>query len=215
MTRQAVRLTMVAGLIMAGVAAVGCAGKGETRHLKLDATQVTGKVAEGDPVKIVVTPFEDRRPDKTRVGLRTHLWGGETNFNVVGERPGDAIAKALVDRLKTRGWRERAWNARLAPNGSAGDADIVITGQVQEFSAHAKGRVFSTVINAKSRLVIQAKNLADGSTTTRNVEGVHGRTVIWFDQDDVQDLLVTTMMDGIDRLINDTVIEQKALRPAR
>jgi hypothetical protein len=39
--------------------------------------------------------------------------------------------------------------------------------------------------------------------------------VVWFSEDDVQQLLVVTLKDDIDRYLVDTMIEHKALRPAR
>lgn len=193
----------------------GCAGKGEVRYLDLSVKQPAAQVAAMEPVKIVIEPFEDRRLDKGRVGMRSHLWGGVTYFNIAGERPAEFVAQALADRLKNRGWNDRAWNVRVAPAGSATDADILISGQLLEFSANAKSRVFSTAINTNSKLTIQARNQSDKSTTTRSVEGAQTRTVFWFDEDDVQELLAATLKDGIDRLIADTMIEQRSLRPAR
>jgi hypothetical protein len=104
---------------------------------------------------------------------------------------------------------------RVAPAGSAADADIVISGQVQDFSAAVKSRVFSTVIDTSSRLTIQARNLVDRSTTVRTIEGGRSRTVFWFNEDDVRDQLAATLKDGLDRLIVDTTIDNKALRPSR
>jgi hypothetical protein len=95
------------------------------------------------------------------------------------------------------------------------DADIVISGQVLDFSANAKSRLFSTVVNTSSKLVITARNLGDQSTTIRGVEGAQRDTVVWFSEDDVQLLLAATLKDGIDRFFDDTTIEQKALRPVR
>ncbi len=204
---------LMMGLCVSVVA--GCAGKGEVRYLDLSTKPPAAQMAVAEPVKIVIEPFEDRRAEKGRVGMRTHLWGGVTYFNIAGERPGEFVAQALADRLRNRGWHERAWNVRVAPAGSVADADIVITGQLFEFSANAKSRVFSTAINTNSKLTIQAHNQADKSTTTRSAEGSQTRTVFWFDEDDVQDLLAATLKDGIDRIIVDTMIEQKSLRPAR
>jgi hypothetical protein len=102
-------------------------------------------------VKIVIEPFEDRRFEKSRVGMRSHLWGGVTYFNITGERPGDVSTKALADRLKAHGWLKQAWNVCVSPAGSQTDADIVISGQVQDFSTNAKSRVFSTLIETNSR----------------------------------------------------------------
>ena len=202
------------GLVGAMLAVVGCGGKGETRLLDVRTPVSAAPYAEGEPVTIVVEPFEDLRPDKSRVGVRTHLWGGVTYFNVIGEKSGEAIAKALADRLKNRGWRDRAWNVRVAPAGSVTDADIIISGQVNDLSVHAKSRVLSTVMTTTSKVTVLARNRGDQSSTTRTVEGAQSRTVFWFNEDDVQELLAATLQDGINRYISDTRIEQRALRPA-
>ncbi len=173
---------------------------------------------EPEPVRIVIEPFEDRRLEKNRLGLRTHLWGGVSYFNVAGERPGDVIAQALAERLKTRGWKDRPWTVRVASSGgmtNLNDDDIVISGQLLDFSANARSRFFSTVVTTSSKLVITARNIGNQSSTIRGVEGAQRETVVWFSEDDVQQLLAATLKDGIDRYLADTTIEQKALRPAR
>jgi hypothetical protein len=192
----------------------GCVGEGKTRYLDVRTPTAAAPSPEQEPVKIVIEPFEDRRDDKTRVGQRTHLWGGVTVFNVAGERPGEVIAQALADRLKNRGWRGRPWKVQVGRSADAPDADIVISGQVQEFSATAKSRVFSTVINASNKFSIQARNVGDTSTTIRSVEGAQRTTVFWFAEEDVQELLAATLKDGIDRFIADTMVTDRALRPA-
>lgn len=201
--------------IMMATMLAGCRGTGEMRYLDLREKPPMVQVTDIEPVKIAIEPFEDRRADKSRVGTRTHLWGGTTQFDVLGDRPAGAITQRLADRLKTRGWRDRVWNVRVAPAGSAADADIIISGQVQDFSTTVKSRVFSTVIDTTSRFTIQARNLADRSTTIRTIEGGRSRTVFWFNEDDVREQLAATLKDGLDRLIVDTTIENKALRPAR
>jgi hypothetical protein len=212
--RLCVGIVLTASLLMGA----GCGGTGKTFYLDLQQKQAPAQFMEPEPVRIVIEPFEDRRLDKNRLGLRTHLWGGVTYFNVAGERPGDVITQALVDRLKTRGWKDRPWTVRAASNGAVtnlNDADIVISGQLLDFSANAKSRLFSTMVNTSSKMVITARNRGDQSTTIRGVEGAQRDTVVWFSEDDVQQLLATTLKDGIDRFLDDTTIEQKALRPAR
>lgn len=203
-----------AGLIGVMVMMAGCGGKGETRYLDVRTPTAVAPSPEQEPVRIVIEPFEDRRADKTRVGQRTHLWGGVTVFNVTGEHPGEVIAQALADRLKSRGWRGRPWKVQVGQSAAVPDADIVISGQVSEFSATAKSRAFSTVINASNKFSIQARNLSDSSTTIRSVEGAQRTTVFWFAEDDVQELLAATLKDGIDRFIADTMVTDRALRPA-
>jgi hypothetical protein len=195
----------------------GCAGTGQTVHLHVPQKQAAA-LSLDPAVRIVIEPFEDRRAEKTRLGLRTHLWGGVTYFDLAGERPGVVLAHALADRLSTRGWKDRAWTVRVASSAGAStsqDADIVVSGQLLDFSANAKSRAFSTMVNASSKLVITAKNLGDQSTTTRNIEGSQRDTLFWFCDEDVQHLLAATLKDGFDRYLVDTTIEQKAVRAAR
>ena len=128
------------------------------------------------------------------------------------------ITQALADRLKTRGWKDRAWTVRVASSGAVtnlNDADIVISGQLLDFSANAKSRLFSTVVNTSSKIVITARNLGDQSATIRGIEGAQRDTVVWFSEDDVQQFLAATLKDDIDRFVADTTVEQKALRPVR
>lgn len=212
--RLGVGIVLVASLLIGA----GCGGTGKTFYLDLQQKQTAAQYMEPEPVRIVIEPFEDRRLEKNRLGLRTHLWGGVTYFNVAGERPGDVIVQSLADRLKIRGWKDRPWTVRVASSGAAtnpNDADIVISGQLLDFSANAKSRLFSTVVNTNSKMVITARNLGDQSATIRNVEGAQRDTVVWFNEDDVQELMSATLKDGIDRFLADTTIEQKALRPVR
>jgi len=210
-----VRISLIMGAMLTVIVAAGCAGKGETHVLSFEAKPPAAQPSGVEPVKIVIKPFEDRRTDKVHIGVRTHLWGGVTHFDVTGGQPTDVVTQALVTRLKSRGWGERPWNVRLDRDGSETDADIVISGQIQDFSANARSRVFSTVVETTNRMTIQAKNLGDKSTTTRSIEEAQTRTVFWKNEVDVQELLAATMMDGIDRLIADTKIAGKALRPVR
>jgi hypothetical protein len=212
--RLGVGIALTASLLIGA----GCGGTGKTFYLDLHQKQAAAQFMEPEPVRIVIEPFEDRRLEWSRLGLRTHLWGGVTYFNVAGERLGDVIAQVLADRLKTRGWKDRAWTVRVASSGAVtnlNDADIVISGQLFDFSANAKSRPFSTVVTTGSKLVIVARNLGDQSSTTRSIEGAQRETVFWFSDEDVQRLLAATLKDDIDRYLAETTIDHKALRPVR
>ena len=196
----------------------GCRGTGATFYMDLQQKHAAAQFTEPEPVRIVIEPFEDRRSEKGRLGLRTHLWGGVTYFNVVGGRPGDVIAQTLADRLKTRGWEDRTWSVQMASSGAVtnlNDADIVISGQLLDFSVNAKSRLFSTVVTTSSKLVIAARNIGDQSSMTRNIESAQRETLFWFSKDDVQQLLAATLKDSIDRYLADTTIDHKALKPIR
>ena len=193
----------------------GCGGSGQTVHFDVLPPQQPVQQAEPEAVKIVIEPFEDRRADKHRIGMRTHLWGGVTNFNVTGEKPGEVYAQALADRLRGSGWLDRSWDVRVAPAGSTPNADIVISGQIFEFSANAKSRMFSTYLTTSNKLTISARNNVDHSSTSRSLESAQSDTVVWFSEDDVERLVVATIKDTIDRYLADTTISQRALRPKR
>ena len=212
--RLGVGIALTVGLLMGA----GCGGTGKTVYLDLQLQQPAAQYQEPEPVRIVIETFEDRRLEKSRLGLRTHLWGGVTYFNVAGEKPGDVVAQAFADRLKTRGWKDRTWTVRVVSSRAVtnqNEADIVISGQLLDFSANAKSRLFSTVINTSSKIVVTARNLSDQSSTTRGIEGAQRDTVVWFSEDDVQQLLAATLKDGIDRYLEETTIAQNTLRPAR
>jgi hypothetical protein len=208
---------VVAGMMLSVglLAGSGCGGAGQTFYFDVTPKQQPAQKTEPEAVKIVIEPFEDRRAEKTRIGMRTHLWGGVTYFNVAGEKPGEVYAQALADRLKTRGWNDRAWNVRVAPAGTVPEADIVISGQIYEFAANAKSRLFSTYVTTGNKVTITARNNEDRSSTSRSLEGAQTDTVIWFGEEDVQRLLAATVKDTLDRYLSDTTIVQRALRPAR
>ncbi|HLZ32413.1 MAG TPA: hypothetical protein VKP13_00250 [Nitrospira sp.] len=210
-------MRMCAGMVLTVgfLAVAGCGGTGQTFYLDVIPKPQPGPLVAAEPVKIVIEPFEDRRVEKNRMGMRTHLWGGVTYFNVAGEKPGEVYAQALADRLKARGWQDRSWDVRVAPAGSVADADIVISGQIFEFSANAKSKVFSTSLTTSNKLTIVARNNVDRSSTSRSLEGAQSDTVFWFGEEDVQKLMTGTVKDTLDRYLSDTTISQRALRPIR
>jgi hypothetical protein len=210
-----VRVGLAMVLSLGLLASSGCGGSGQTFYLDVLPKQQPAQMADPETVKIVIEPFEDRRVEKNRIGMRTHLWGGTTYFNVAGEKPGQVYAQALAERLQARGWQDRAWNVKVVPAGSNPDADIVISGQIFEFAANAKSRLFSTYITTSNKLTITARNNVDRSSTNRSIEGSQSDTVVWFAEDDVKQLMAATMKDTLDRYLSDTTILQRAVRPSR
>ena len=211
LVRVGARLVLLVGF----VALAACGGSGQTLHFDVLPPQQPVQQAEPEGLKIVIEPFEDRRADKQRIGMRTHLWGGLTYFNVVGEKPGELYANALADRLRAAGWLNRSWDVRVAPAGSMPNADIVISGQIFEFAANAKSRMFSTYLTTSNKLTITARNNGDRSATSRSLEGVQTDTVVWFSEDDVKRLMTATIQDTLDRYLADTTVSQRAVRPGR
>ena len=195
---------------------LGCAGTGEMVSLNLQTQQPFAQSSQTEPLKIVIEPFEDLRTDRSKIGQRTHWGGGVTNFNVNGGAPGVTIAEALAETLRQRGWNRRGWDARVVQAGvGVSGADIVIGGEIRDFSTNAKSRVFNTKLTGESRLVIKARNLADDSSTVRNIQGEQTKLVFWFTSEDVETLMSGLLQDGIERFITDTKIEGRTLKSAK
>ena len=126
------------------------------------------------------------------------------------------IAEALAETLRQRGWNRRGWDARVVQAGvGVSGADIVIGGEIRDFSTNAKSRVFNTKLTGESRLVIKARNLADDSSTVRNIQGEQTKLVFWFTSEDVETLMSGLLQDGIERVLTDTKIEGRTLKSAK
>lgn len=215
MRPHTIRLALGMGSLIGLMTLAGCTGTGEVVYLDLQAIPPAApskkqRGDQGEEIKVVVEAFQDLRPVKSRLGVRTHLWGGMTYFNVVGGKAGDVIAQVVADHLKQKGWR--VWVRKTGSTAPEGDPDVILTGQIQEFSANAKSRFFSTKLTAKSKLEVRARNAVDGSTTSMNLEGTSTDSVFWFEPEDVQELVNQTLKETLDRLTADTKIEKRALR---
>jgi uncharacterized lipoprotein YajG len=70
----------------------------------------------------------------------------------------------------------------------------------------------STELTAKSKLAVLARNAADGSTTSMNLEGTSTESVFWFEPKDLQNLVNQTLKESLDKLTADTKVEKRALR---
>lgn len=209
------RLAFGIGSIIGLLALTGCAAKGEVVYLEIQAVPAAPLSAkqqgeQREEIKVAVEVFEDQRPEKSHLGVRTHMWGGVTYFNVIGGKEGDVVAQVVADHLKQKGWR--VWVRRHGSPTPEGDPDVVLTGQVQEFSVHAKSRFLSTELTAKSKLAVLARNATDGSTTSMNLEGTSTESVFWFEPKDLQNLVNQTLKESLDKLTADTKVEKRALR---
>jgi cellobiose-specific phosphotransferase system component IIB len=167
----------------------------------------------GEKGMFLVVPFEDLRPQKNRLGMRTHFWGGVTYFDVSGGKPGDLLAHVVAEYLKQKGWRAKVEQiGQTGVSESGGKPDVRLTGQVQEFSTNAKSRFGSTEITVKLKVMLQGVNASDGSTAKLTLEGTRTSTVIWFEPEDVQALVTATLKEGLEKLFGDVKVEAKSLR---
>ena len=190
------------------VALAGCAGTGEVIPLQIHpiVTGSEGVAKQRAAVRVAMGSVEDGRSHKTGLGVRTHLWGGVSYFDVPGVNPADVVAQALTDYLTAKGWQVTKRGA--GDNG----ADVVLTGKILDFSVHAKSRVGYTEVTTKTKLALQAQNLADGSTIRMTLNGSGGDDIFWFDPEDAQALVNDVLTDSFGKLVQDTTVENKQLR---
>lgn len=190
------------------IALAGCAGTGEVIPLQIHpiVSGSDGAARKSGVVRAAVGSIEDARSHKTGLGARTHLWGGVSYFDVPGGNPPDVVAQALIDYLTAKGWQ--------VTRQGIGDkeADIVLTGKILDLSVQAKSRVGFTEITARTKLALQAVNVADESTVRMTLNGSGADDVFWFDPEDAQALVNGVLTDSFSKLVQDTKIENTSLR---
>jgi hypothetical protein len=203
-----VRHNLMIGIgLLVGSLVTGCAGPGERIDLKVPAPVADKTVAAIGSATIVIQPFEDERTDRLHLGTRYHLWGGESRFSFPSGTLGEATAKAFADYLKSKGW-----NATVAQGNEAAGSDITVTGKIVGLRVDAISGIGQTTLNAKSRMVVQVKNHADGSQVRETLTSEGSNQVFWFDPEDAQELLNDLYSKNFEKFVTDTKLDGKILK---
>ncbi len=204
------RRTMLFVCGMSLLTLVGCAGKGEVVMVNIPAEQPAAVSTSVTPqgLRVAVETFEDSRQTKARLGTRSHLWGGESHFDVPGGSSSDAATQALVRYLNRHGWQARV----VKPGTALSGADLTISGHLQALSVDAKSRVGSTKLTTTSKITIRALNGADGSAVRMTLNGAGSDSVFWFEPKDAEQLINTMLDDSFARLFQSTKVEGTVLR---
>ncbi len=190
------------------ILATGCAGKGERIDLKVPiASGADEKVVAMSSVTAAIQPFEDHRTDRSHLGTRHHIWGGESHFSLPSGTLGEATAQAFADYLKGKGW-----NATVAKGNGGVGADITITGKLVDVGVDAQSGIGQTTLNAKSRMVVQVINVADGSQVRETLTSTGTNQVFWFDPEDAQELLNELYNKNFEKFVTDTILDGKILK---
>ena len=190
------------------IIATGCASKGERIDLKVPtANRAVEKIVAMNSATVAILPFEDNRTDRLHLGTRYHLWGGESHFSLPSGTLGEATAQSLTDYLNGKGW-----NATVAKDNGAVEADITITGKLVDVGVDAKSGIGQTTLNAKSRLVVQVKNYADGSQVRETLTSTGTNQVFWFNPEDAQELLNELYNKNFEKFVTDTTLDGKILK---
>ncbi len=205
-------------LVVMGMALIllsACAGAGAVVALNLRAIPSAASLLDPDAeqIAVLVEPFEDLRPQQSRLGLRTHLGGGFTYFSVEGRDAAGTFTRVVGEYLEQMGWL--VWVKKPGEPAPQVSPDVRITGQLKELSVRAKSRLGSTVITCKLKAVVLGVNAADQSTVSVSLEGIRTRTVLWFETDDVQELVNQTLRDSLRKLMADLKVVDRTLRLKR
>lgn len=198
-------------IVSLGVA--GCQGAGQTVNFNPHAFPSTMKAppTHHEDLTIVVEPFQDKRSQKTRLGSRTHFWGGATHFNAWNGNLGEGMADLALEYLQQEKWQASRATGSEPPAGSA-PADVILTGDILVMEANAKTGFGFTDIEVKIRVAFEAKNSVDGSTV-RMVLGANGTdSVVTFDPNDVEVLTNHVAKDLFNQLFLDLTVKDRAFQ---
>jgi hypothetical protein len=198
-------MRLIGGIGLAVLA--GCAGTGEVIPLRLHLAPAGAEkaVKPAEPLKVALGEFWDGRSVQAGLGVRTHLWGGVSYFDVPGSKPAETVAHLLADYLTAKGWN-------VLKQGGTERADVVLTGKILELFVHVKSRVGSTAMTTKTKLAIQAKNSSDDSIVRMTLNGAGSENVFWFDPEDLEEVVNEVLADSFGKLVQDTTLVNRMLR---
>jgi len=212
-------MTLQLASVLAVGLLMGCAGTGVTIPLDLRSSETAAASKRPEQVKVGVLPFEDARSQK-RLGVRRHLAGQESFFEVAGGKPGDKIAAVVAEFLRQKGWDAEvvrpdstaAAGQAVSAESPSNDRDVTLTGKLLDLSANADSKFMRTTIAVTSKMLIQGTNARDGSTIRLTLNGAGSEDVFWFDPEDVQGLLSEVLTESLEKLTADTQVDGKLLR---
>ncbi len=198
-------MPLIGGMVL--IALIGCVGTGEVIPMQLHVAPAgTKKIVKPDELlKVVFGEFVDGRKSQTGLGIRTHLWGGVSYFDVPGGKPAETVARLLTDYLTANGWN-------VLKEGSTERADVVLTGKMLELFVHAKSRVGFTEMTTKTKLAIQAKNSSDDSIVRMTLNGAGSEDIFWFDPEDMEEVVNEVLTGSFSKLMQDTTVVDRTLR---
>lgn len=191
------------------VVVAGCAGKGERIDIAIPgaATAERAAPAIANGPRIAVLPFDDQRANQAHLGMRSHLWGGASYFDLQTGTIPKAAAQALIGYLNRQGWK-----ASLARTVGSEGADITLTGTIHELSVDATGGIMHTDLAAKNTMKFQITNHADDSVIRERVSGSGSDQVFWFEPADAQRLTDELFEKNFQKLLGDLRIEGRTIR---
>ena len=205
---------MLAALGIGMVILIGCGGGGQTIPLALDMKAVPDPPKVRNAPRVAVIPFEDVRSDQTAIGRHQHYVETTVDRYVPVEgSAADQITKFVVDYLTQAGFSVSLLQPGAQP--AAGNADVIMTGQIESYWNDAVSKLARTELTSKNRIRIKLTNLTDKSTTFSTVVGEGASTVVTFDPQDLARLDSEALGQSLARFLADLVVVDRALKPKR
>lgn len=200
----------LAGMVALSVA--GCGGPGQTVPMSVTAAMVPPPAKSASPLRVAVVQFEDVRSEKTAIGRRQHYV--ETTVDKLVPDKGtasDQVTDFVADYLKLAGYQV----TRVPSGGTAapGSADVVLTGQIENYWGEAVARFWSTELKAQNRLVLKVNNASDNSTVRTTVGGEGETKVFCFCPSDMEQLQSEALGESLARFLGDVVVVNRAFKP--
>lgn len=185
---------------------LACGGTGEVapiqvRAVQSEATEDRTRNPE-DHLLVLVRGFTDQRRDVHRLGVRTHLGGSTTLFDVPEGSLHDVLTGVVVEYMKQQGA-----TVVVCPHGVPCEIDpkpdLVISGRIVEFSANAKSSPFSTRLTTHIKVTMEAEERARGRVRKKHLVGMGEDAVFWFEAQDLEDLVNDTLHEALKQPLAD------------
>ncbi|WP_447971348.1 hypothetical protein [Nitrospira sp. M1] len=184
----------------------GCQGTGEMVNFNLrpmPSNLHAGEDVHDDTLRIAVSPFQDKRQEQSRIGKRTHFWGGTTQFNAWNGQIGEGMADLAVAYLQ-----QRKWHTTQATEENL--SNVILSGEVLKLETQAKSGFGFTDIQVSMQVRFEAKNMSDGSTVRTSLGANGSDTVILFSPKDVETLTSDVAKELFDQLFRDLTVKDRA-----
>lgn len=187
---------------LAGNALLGCTSQREMLRVQVWTPSVVARADNFgvNPIGVAVAPFEDRRPDTSRLGTAVSLLRGRIPVKELCGSLGEQAALAITDYLQRRsGWQ--AWIDKPGVSLPQGDPPLRISGQILDWVVEARSWLVATRITARIMLSIEARDGTDDAPVRMVIQEREGRWTIPADQPAIEDVMTSTLHKVLDRML--------------
>ena len=184
----------------------GCQGTNELVNLKVYGLAPSPDEKHGT-LSVSIQDFEDLRNPKGDLGQRSHFWGGATRFTIWDGDIGKGVANAAAEYLEQSGWQVQQTGAT-----ETSTADVSVKGKIREFTVSAKSGFGFTELTADTIIEYHAENRLDGSIERITVGSGGKDSVVFFDPEDMENLVYAVLQENFDELLDETVVKGKTLK---